>query len=148
MNRYLENRSITRPLLWIFLLGLVFFTLTLLATIYYSPQKQVLTINSDYVGYYYGLGLHNGTGFAGKNWFRVHVDEGNDCYWEVDMNGYGYSPYQGYYPNGNLREEGICLVEENGGPGGDPAPDRQQVLQGRYYDPQGKLVIDWTFAKC
>lgn len=107
-----------------------------IAVRYWVPKSQVLEIHDSYVGYYRGLGITDGSGYFGKNWYRIVVHEGNG-YWEVDVNGLGYAPYRGYYETGVLREEGTCMVSENGW---DIAADRHDLQHGSFYDPQGELV--------
>ena len=111
-----------------------------LAGLWWWPKSQPLPVNEKYYrGYYRGLGLVDGPGFPGKDFFRVvvkHIDEG---YWEVRFRGAGYSPYRGYYPNGTLREEGECRVEFYGVDQSDPCPDNHDVRWGKYYLPDGRL---------
>lgn len=106
---------------------------------YITPKAQVLQFSSSYTGYYRGYGFHEESGFLGKNWFRIKVDEGDYGYWEVDVNGVGYSSYRGFYPSGILREEGQCMVENNGS---DIVAYREDVLNGIYYDPAGNMVSE------
>ncbi|MFO0897073.1 MAG: hypothetical protein U0836_06530 [Pirellulales bacterium] len=96
-------------------------------------------MNSAFVGYYRGMGMHAGLSWTGRRWFHVRVDEGAQGWWEVTFSGYGYAPYRGYYANGKLKEEGVCLVEENGTIG-EPLPDRHRIVEGRYFDPTGRLA--------
>lgn len=112
-----------------------------MAVPYWIPKRQVLTLNDAYVGYYRGLGLTQRRGYFGRNWFRVVVHEDADGYWEVDVSGLGYNKYRGYYGSGQLREEGLCMVEENGG-GYDIAPNRHDLLSAKFYDPNGKLISE------
>ncbi len=111
---------------------------------YSYPKKQTLSINPAYTGYYRGLGLHDGEGLTGKNWYAIVVREDQDGFWRVEFDHFGYNPYKGYYGDGALREEGTILVERNGG---DVAAFRHDVEHGKYYSPDGKLisqVIDGT----
>lgn len=111
---------------------------------YWLPRSQTLSIHTSYTGYYRGLCLTNGGGYFGRVWYRVVVDESPEGYWEADVNGLGYNSYRGYYPNGVLREEGMCMVERNGS---EIAPDRHDLQWGRFYDPEGHLlseVVDKT----
>ncbi len=112
-----------------------------MAVPYWIPKRQVLTLNDAYVGYYRGLGLTQRRGYFGRNWFRVVVHEDADGYWEVDVRGLGYNKYRGYYGSGQLREEGLCMVEENGG-GYDIQPNRHDLLSAKFYDPNGKLISE------
>lgn len=118
-----------------------------LAGLWWWPKSQPLSINEDvYTGYYRGLGLSDGTGFYGKQFFRLVVDDGTNGYWEVDYSQPGYNSYCGFYPNGTCREVGECFVEINGGDL-DPAPDSNDVKSGKYYKPDGTLgseVADGT----
>jgi hypothetical protein len=106
---------------------------------YWIPKSQALFYGDAYVGYYRGLGYTNERGYFGKNWYRIVVHEDADGYWEVDVNGMGYNSYRGYYGTGVLREEGMCLVEENAD---DIAPDRHDLLHGKFYDPKGNLIAE------
>ena len=110
----------------------------LLAIPNFWPRSTKLGMFPDeYVGFYHGLGLHEGPGYFGTNWYRVVVTEPDKGYFEVDVDGPGYNSYRGFYPNGTLRERGTCLVEENG----DLIwPDRHQILNGEYFSPDGKLL--------
>lgn len=113
-----------------------------IAVPYWIPKRQVLTLNEAYVGYYRGLGQTNGRGYFGRNWFRVVVHEDIDGYWEVSVDGLGYNEYRGYYGNGQLREEGLCMVIENGPGGYDIAPMRHDLLNAKFYDPNGQLISE------
>lgn len=107
---------------------------------YWIPKRQVLSYNDAYVGYYRGLGLTDGGGYFGRNWYYVIVHEDIEGYWEVDINGLGYNDYRGYYGNGTLREHGQCIVRENGG--GEIAPFRHDLLNAKFYDPDGNLISE------
>lgn len=104
---------------------------------YWIPKSQPLSMEG--VGYYRGLGRTNGRGYFGKNWYRIVVQEDGIGYWEVDVNGFGFNPYRGYYDSGVLSEEGMCMVFENGD---DIAADRHDLLHGKFYDPRGKLISE------
>ena len=106
---------------------------------YWYPKSKTLSINDRYVGYYRGLGWGHESGYFGTNWYRIVVRDDEGAYWEVDVSGLGYNPYRGYYKTGVLREEGACLVVETGG---DIAPDRHELLHGRFYGPDGKLLSE------
>lgn len=106
---------------------------------YWVPKSQVLPINDSYVGYYRGLGMTDESGYFGKNWFRIVVDDGDGGYWEVHVNGVGYSPYRGFYSTGELREVGLCMVEKIGT---SIVPDRHDILDGLYYNPEGQLISE------
>lgn len=108
---------------------------------YWIPKRQVLSVNDAYIGYYRGLGLIDRSGYFGRNWYRVVVHEDLDGYWEVDVTRLGYNQYRGYYRNGVLREEGLCMVEENGG-GADITPIRTDLLNAKFYDPKGNLISE------
>jgi antitoxin component YwqK of YwqJK toxin-antitoxin module len=91
------------------------------------------------VGTYYGLGWHDGPGYTGRNWVRLR-DEGTDgCWWEIDLDGYGYSTTNGYYANGAVMDRSVTLVEENVD---GPYWDRHQVRDGTYFDPDGNVVSE------
>ena len=109
----------------------------LLAIPKFWPRQIELTINSRYMGFYHGLGLYDGPGYFGRDYYRIVVTEPGEGYWEVDFNGLGYNSYRGFYPDGTLRERGTCLVYDNGS---DIAPDRTVVLNGEYFSPDGKLL--------
>ena len=67
-----------------------------LAGLWWWPKSQPLPVNKEYYrGYYRGLGLVDGPGFLGKNFFRVVVKHFDEGYWEVRFRGAGYSPYRG-----------------------------------------------------
>ena len=104
---------------------------------YLIPRSRSLRVSERYCGYYRGLGLDEGGGYFGTNWYRVVVDEAPNGRWEVEINGQEYAPYRGYYPTGSLRERGTCLVDTSGI---DIFPDRTDVLDAEYYDPDGNLV--------
>ena len=106
---------------------------------YFLPRHDAP--RSGVIATYYGLGWHDEPGFFGKNWVHLRIEWGDGCWQEVDMDGYGYSPTRGYYPDGAIREESVVLVNESDGTPnwlGDP------VLQGKYYDINGKLVSEVT----
>jgi hypothetical protein len=110
--------------------------------IWWWPKSQPLSLNEQVlVGYYRGLGLTNEPSFIGKRFFRLVADDGECGYWEVDYISPGYNPYRGFYPNGDCREEGECLVEINGG-AEDPSPDSSNVRWGKYYKPDGTLASE------
>ena len=104
---------------------------------YLIPRFRSLRVSERYCGYYRGLGLDEGGGYFGTNWYRVVVDEAPNGRWEVEINGQEYAPYRGYYPTGSLRERGTCLVDTSGI---DIFPDRTDVLDAEYYDPDGNLI--------
>ncbi len=110
-----------------------------LAVPYWIPKSQPLTCHKSYVGYYRGLGLTHDSGYFGRNWYRIVVNEGPEGYWEVDVSGLGYAPYRGYYPTGTLREQGVCLVEKAGD---EIAPDRHNIQDAQYFDPSGSLISE------
>jgi MORN repeat variant len=110
-----------------------------LAIPYWKTKTQVLSYGDSYVGYYRGLGFVNGPGYFGKNWYRVIVREDSDGYWEVDVNGFGYSAYRGYYGTGVLREEGELMVEKNGW---DILPNRNDLLNAKFFNPSGELISE------
>jgi len=110
-----------------------------IAVPYWIPKSQKLSIHESYIGYYRGLGHHSGSGYFGKNWYLIVVDEGELGRWKVDVNGIGYNNYQGYYSNGAMSEVGECMVFENAN---DIAPDRHDILHGKYYSPEGELVSE------
>ena len=88
--------------------------------VYSVPRSQPISWDPGIIGYYRGLGLTDGPGYMGKNWFRLlELREGDSNtflggYWEVDIDGLGYNQYRGYYLTGVLREEGLCMVVEEG----------------------------------
>ena len=98
-------------------------------------------------GYYFGFGLINKPGILfGKNYYRVRLaptaDE--DGFTDVVFAGEGWNTFRGTYPNGTLREEGVCRVYWNGTFSGglEPDPDLSDVKDGKYYDPTGKLASE------
>jgi hypothetical protein len=98
---------------------------------YYTPQSEEPQLA---VRTYHGLGWHEEPGYMGKNWITYRRDEDDGCYWEIDLREYGYSHARGYYPSGVLMEESECKTV--------PDPDRHDVRNGRYFDPNGKLVSE------
>ena len=126
------------------------FALTLLlalalSTPHWVPRSQTLSHNKTVVGYYTGLGLSEGPGYLGKNWYRmVHHESRDDPslldgYWEMDINGLGYNSYRGYYATGVLREEGRCMVVVNGS---EVRPVRLDIQRAKFYDTTGKLISE------
>lgn len=113
--------------------------------VYWVPRSQPLSTDIAVVGYYRGLGLTDGPGYMGKNWFRLEFREGgiNDLpngYREVDIDGLGYNQYRGYYGTGVLREEGLCMVVEDGTE--VRANHRSQLQRAKFYDPNGALISE------
>ncbi|QDT01396.1 toxin-antitoxin system YwqK family antitoxin [Adhaeretor mobilis] len=132
-----------RPRKLVYLLSGLAVALFLLVvmSIYVYPRQQELSFNPAYIGTYRGVGLHDGAGYFGKNWFRVHWETDDGISTEVLIDDYGYGPFQSYYPDGELRGTGLCLVEPNGGME-DPMPDEHDVLQGKFYAPDGSLLSE------
>jgi hypothetical protein len=114
--------------------------------VYMWPKSCILgggTYNGfraqGYVAYYYGFGLDDNPGIFGRNYYRVRLaprrDE--DGFTDVAFAGEGWNSFRGTYPNGTLREEGVCWVMLNFGT--EPFPDLHTVKDGKYYDPNGKF---------
>lgn len=83
--------------------------------VYWMPRSQTLSYDDRQIGYYRGLGLTEGPGYIGRNWFRIVAQESGtggfanellDGYWEVDIDGLGYNRYRNYYATGAIRFEG------------------------------------------
>lgn len=113
--------------------------------VYWMPRSQPLSWDPSIVGYYRGLGLTDGPGYMGKNWFRLEFRErGIDGllggYWEVDIDGLGYNQYRGYYLTGVLREEGLCMVVEEGTE--VRAKYRAELQRAKFYGPNGALISE------
>ena len=114
-----------------------------LAIPYWIPKQQVLSVHDAYVGYYRGLGITEGNGYFGRNWFKIKVDEGSEGYWEVRVSGQDYHKYIGYYRDGQIREEGYCAIEIYNNYDGI-VPNRHDLLNAKFYDPNGKLISEVT----
>ena len=113
--------------------------------VYWVPRSQPLSWNPGIVGYYRGLGLTDGPEYMGKNWFRLEfrergIDDLLGGYWEVDIDGLGYNQYRGYYLTGVLREEGLCMVVEEGTE--VRANYRAELQRAKFYDPNGALISE------
>ena len=78
-------------------------------------------------------------GILGRNYCRVRLVPRNEeeGFTDVSFAGEGWNRFRGTYPNGTLREEGVCWVMLNCGV--EPFPDLSNVKEGKYYDPSGKL---------
>lgn len=74
------------------LLALVAGSSAVLAIPYWIPRSEELS--ETRVGYYRGLGITEGSGYFGKNWYRIVVNN-SDGYLEVDVDELGYVPYRG-----------------------------------------------------
>lgn len=121
------------------LLVLVALCALALGAAYWYPKSKPLSVHESYVGHYRGLGLASGPGYFGTDWYRIVVSDDDGAYWEVDVSGLGYNPYRGFYKTGVLREEGACMVA---GTHADIYPDRHDLLHGRFYNPDGKLLSE------
>ncbi|GEM_PF-2364739 len=116
-----------------------------LQIVYWVPRSQPLSWDPGIVGYYRGLGLSDEPGYMGKNWCRLEFRyAGSDGflggYWEVDIDGLGYNQYRGYYLTGVLREEGLCMVVEEGTE--VRARCREELHRAKFYDPNGALISE------
>lgn len=135
-----ENHSSRKLIYW--LSGLtVLFAAILVVVVYSYPRQQLLAFNAEYIGTYRGLGWHDEPGYFGKNWFRIHWKADDGILTEVIYREYGYSPVRSSYPDGSLRYAGLCLVEQNGTLD-EPIPDEHDVLQAKYYSPEGRLLSE------
>jgi hypothetical protein len=93
-----------------------------------------------YTGYYRGFGLVKEPGILGRNYFCVRFAPTveADGFTDVQYTGEGWNPFRGTYPNGTLREEGVCQVHLNFVT--EPLPEYLEAKkEGKYYDPNGKL---------
>jgi hypothetical protein len=108
-----------------------------LISLYFHPRHQELAAGET--GTYCGLGWHDGPGYAGKNWLLLRAEEDDGCWWEVDLDGYGYSTTSGFYANGAVMERSVSLVEEGAH---CPLWDRHQVRDGTYFDLDGNVVSE------
>ena len=112
---------------------------------YLSPKSEVSTVYSGMTLHYYGFEFSNSNDIWGKKYYKAVCAEGDCGYYVTSLysagieneNGF-YAPYKGFYANGQLKEEGEILVESFGLPG-KPFPDRHNVLNGKYYKPDGTL---------
>ena len=113
----------------------------LLAGIYAWPKSAVLPVNHHYIGHYRGLGLTGEPGFFGRNYFHFTIDyrpsNPKANFWEVEFNQEGYNAFRQYYANGQLAEEGECLVEVYNL--NDPLPLFDDVRWSKCYKPDGSL---------
>jgi hypothetical protein len=106
-----------------------------------DPSLQVPGfLATAYPAYYRGFGLSREPGILGRNYFRVRwwTTASEDGWTDVEFSGEGWNTFRGTYPDGTLREEGVCWVDLNG-IYDEPWPDLHNVKTGRYYDPTGKL---------
>jgi hypothetical protein len=106
------------------------------------PKSCPLSLSPSFTGYYRGFGL-GGVPLLGKVFYRATfpTTSPDDGLTEVSFSARGWNPFRGTYPDGTLREEGVCWVDINGG-ANDPAPNIHQVQWGKYYDPSGKMVSE------
>lgn len=119
------------------LITILFGAGSILWLVVFREKKTPLTLNPDmYTGYYWGDDR-----YLGRHFYRIEVTEGKHGYWEVQVQGEGWSPYRGYYPNGTLREEGEIYVSYHGSPP-EPSPDETRVKWGKYYRPDGTLAAE------
>lgn len=127
------------------------FVILLLACYSHSRQEKSITgafmSGRSFTGSYRGLGWHNEPGFFGKNWYQVRMDvQDYGGYWaEAQFSGYGYTPFRSYYPDGAIRSEGRCLVKQD--EFGQPYLDETDILDGKYYDLEGKLLSQVKYGK-
>jgi hypothetical protein len=97
-------------------------------------------VAQGYTGYYYGFGLNaQHPGILGRHYYRVKLAPRSEKegFTDVDFTGEGWNRFYGTYPDGTLREEGVCWVMLNSGV--EPFPDLHNVKEGKYYDPSGTL---------
>jgi len=92
-----------------------------------------------YVAYYRGFGFNDRPGMFGRNYCRVRLAPrtAEDGFTDVAFLGEGWNSFRGTYPDGTLREEGVCWVMLNAGI--EPFTGLDEVKDGKYYDPNGKL---------
>ena len=139
MNRFFVQKT-GRATTWF---GVSFFTLAsglFMSTCFECFEKEAMP---DYPGctlYSFGLRMRSGCdGVLGKLYYKAQVSEGNYGFWIVSIRSVGkssYCPYKGFYPNGQIKEEGQIFVEWGSG---KPFPDRHMVWNGKYYRPDGTL---------
>ena len=105
------------------------------------PKAIPHPMGAMFTAYYTGLGLPGASGLFGKHWGRVEmlVDDGGK--WVFQFRKEGYNPFEGYYPDGTIREEGECLVELMGFHD-QPFPDTRAVRTSKCYLPDGSLASE------
>lgn len=112
---------------------------------HWAPRSQSITRDKSAIGYYTGLGISDGSGYFGKNWYRLVYHESQDDSdrlngrWVIDISRSDYSSFRGYYATGVLREEGQCMVVLDGT---GPQPDWLDIQRAKFYDPNGELVSE------
>lgn len=140
----MENPTDKRKVSWKLWLGLciLFFSLALIGTAtyyYFLPKQKNLYGSNLFIGTYHGFGLGNSPGFLGMNFVSVRMKYDDGSWTDVEIDGDGYSPFKSFYANGNLRGEGVCMVEVSGNRS-EPYVNSDDVLNGKFYGPNGKLV--------
>ncbi len=114
----------------------------------FIPKSMPHPMNEDCITLHYrGLELLDNNGILGRQYTAVtsiSSDDGGE--WRGEFLEEGYNPFERYYPNGTLREEGACSFEIMGFEH-CPFPDWHDLQWSRCYLPDGTLaskVVDGT----
>lgn len=103
------------------------------------PKSIPHPMNEKYVtAYYRGFGLPGAPSILGTLWDRVQISATDGGKWIFEYEHEGYNNFKGYYPNGNICEEGECFVEIMGFHD-QPFPDQHKVRNSKCYLPDGTL---------
>lgn len=102
------------------------------------PKSSPHPMGDIYTAYYRGVGLPGAPGFLGRSWGRIEMLADDGGKWVFQYGKEGYNPFKGFYPDGTIREEGMCLVELMGFPN-QPYPDPHNVRRSKCYLPDGTL---------
>lgn len=118
------------------IVGVILLFLALLVT-YSMLSKSEPSFSSKYMTCHFtGWGIPGVSGMGGKFYYKITWSDLDGCTMEVDFEKYGYNSFKEYFPDGNIRAEGECLVEDNAG---QPLPDNHTVKWGKFYKPGGVL---------
>jgi hypothetical protein len=106
------------------------------------PKSETLPIGEGFRGWYTGIGLRHGTGYFGKNFYKIEwsptstTHGSSTIYLDASIDGYYH--IQGKYSNGELREDAMCYVSFPFE--AVPFPDVGNVRDGKYWSPDGKTT--------